>query len=105
MPFYLGHSYASSFAHLHDFVPHWKNHIIPHYGVFSKFYFGRMVKSCLGQGEKYTSFKKNQGPPHYSWKARYDPLEHNEILMGANVSPNAVRQFQPRVVIGEEPHH
>ena len=46
MPLILGHSYATSFQHYYDYEPHWKNHVVPHYGAFSKFYFGRMLKSC-----------------------------------------------------------
>jgi hypothetical protein len=41
MPFYLGHSYASNFQHYHDYEPHALNHAIPHYGIFSYWYFGR----------------------------------------------------------------
>jgi hypothetical protein len=80
MPFFLGHSYASSFSHLHDYEAHWKNHIVPHYGAFSKFYFGRMLKSMLSQADTYSSFKKNNGPPYYHFSPRYAPLEHNEYL-------------------------
>lgn len=41
------------------------NHYVPHYGVFSRIYFGRMLKTQMQMGEKYTSFKKNVGPPNY----------------------------------------
>lgn len=41
MPFYLGHSYASSFSHTHDFEPATYNHMVPNYGIFSRMYFGR----------------------------------------------------------------
>ena len=80
MPLILGHSYATSFQHLYDFEPHWKNHFVPHYGVFSRIYFGRMLKSTQGVCEKYASFKKNHGPPHYHYNARYDAPEHNQYL-------------------------
>ena len=80
MPLILGHSYATSFQHLYDFEPHWKNHFVPHYGAFSRAYFGRMLKSTQGACEKYASFKKNHGPPHYHYNARYDAPEHNQYL-------------------------
>ena len=51
--------------------------LLPHYGVFSRFYFGRMLKSAQGAAEKYASFKKNHGPPYYHYNARYDSPEHN----------------------------
>ena len=44
MPLYLGHSYASSFQHYYDYEPHSMNHIVPHYGIFARMYFGRMLK-------------------------------------------------------------
>lgn len=65
LPLYLGHSYATSFQHYYDWEPHWKNHVVPHYGVFSKIYHGRMMKSMLSVDEKYGNFKKNHGPPYY----------------------------------------
>lgn len=80
MPFLLGHSYASSFQHLHDFEAHPMNHYVPHYGVFSRFYFGRVMKGQQQEGEKYGNFKKTHGPPHYNRPASYDPLDCNEFL-------------------------
>lgn len=91
MPFYVGHSYASNFQHLHDFEPAPMNHWVPQYGVFARAYFGRMLKSQQGQGEKYGNFKKTHGPPHYSYAATYDDLEHNEILQKHGVAPEEVR--------------
>ena len=104
LPFYLGHSYASSFSHLHDFEPHTKNHCIPHYGVFSRFYFGRMLKSSLAQGESYGSFKKNHGPPYKSFNPRYVPLENNDLLRKKGVSVSEVMPFEPRVRVAEDHH-
>ena len=95
MPFYLGYNYASSFSHLYDFEPHWKNHIVPHYGIFSRAYFGRMLKSMLTSNEKYGSFKKNCGPPNYQFNPRYVPLEHNDYLLSKGVSPSQVKMFNP----------
>jgi hypothetical protein len=80
MPFYLGHSYASSFSHYYDFEPHAMNHWVPQYGIFARWYFGRMMKSQMQMGEKYSSFKKTHGPPHYQFNKRYVPLEHNDYL-------------------------
>lgn len=45
MPFYLGHSYATSFEHLYDYEPGTFNHVVPHYGLFARWYFGRVIKS------------------------------------------------------------
>jgi hypothetical protein len=80
MPFYLGSSNASSFAHYHDYEPAALNHYVPHHGIFSRVYFGRMVKSCVSQAGKYSSFTKNNGPPHWSIAATYDDLEHSDYL-------------------------
>ncbi len=104
MPLVLGHSYATCFQHLHDFEPHWKNHFVPHYGLFSRYYFGRMIKSGLAQGTKYSSFKKNVGPPHYQFNPRYVPLEHNEYLQGKGVGLDEVKMFEPKVHV-EPVHH
>jgi len=105
MPFLLGHSYASSFTHLHNYEPHPKNHIVPHFGVFSRFYFGRMMKSMQSQGEKYSSFKKTQGPPYYHFNPRYMPLEHNDYLQKKGISINEVRMFEPKVRVTHDDHH
>lgn len=91
MPFLLGHSYASSFQHLHDFEPAAMNHYVPHYGVFSKFYFGRMMKSSLAAGTNYSGFKKHHGPPYGYFSAEYDNLEHNEYLISKGIKPEEVR--------------
>ena len=104
MPLYLGHSYATSFQHTYDYEPHWKNHIVPHYGAFSRAYFGRMLKSCAGAVEKYSSFKKNHGPPHYHYNARYDPAEHNSYLQRKGIPASALRQFPPKEVIPHVAH-
>ena len=54
--------------------------MVPHYGIFSKFYFSRLVKSMHAAGDKYSNFKKNVGPPNYQYAKRYMPLEHNDYL-------------------------
>ena len=91
MPFYLGHSQASNFQHLHDFEPAPMNHYVPHYGVFSRFYFGRMMKSQLGAANNYGGIKKDHGPPYGKFSAEYDELEHNEYLKSNQVPLEEVR--------------
>jgi len=91
LPMLLGHSYATSFSHTHDYEPTTWNHFVPHHGIFSKVYFGRMLKSQLGSVEKYTSFNKDHGPPYGHFPAEYDALEHNEYLQGRGVTPEQVR--------------
>lgn len=46
-PLFLGHTQATSFQHYLDFEPHWKNHVVPHYGIFARTYFGRVLKSTI----------------------------------------------------------
>ena len=52
-------------------------------------------------GEKYTSFAKSQGPPHYHYPARYDTLEQNEYLEARQIPleevrhPNAQKRISP----------
>jgi len=103
MPFLLGHSYATSFQHLYDYEPHALNHLIPQYGIFARWYFGRMLKSQMAMGEKFSSFKKTHGPPYYQWNPRYVPLEHNDFLKNKNIPISEVRQFEPHARV--EAHH
>jgi len=103
MPLYLGHSYGTSFAHTHDFEPAPMNHWVPHYGVFSNAWFKRFTKDSQKAADKYTSFKKNDGPPHYNFKARYVPLQHNEYLQSKGVRPEEVKMFEPKVRVHD--HH
>lgn len=105
MPFLLGHSYATSFSHLHDYEPATFNHVVPQYGIFARWYFGRMMKSQMQMGEKYSSFKKTHGPPYYHWKPRYLPLEHNDYLKTRNIPLSEVRMFDPRPRVAHEEHH
>lgn len=94
---FLGHTYATSFQHLYDFEPHWKNHVVPHYGVFSRFYFGRLSKGTAGQDEKYASFKKTYGPPFYQFNPRILPVEHNSYLQRKGIPASSANVFEPRV--------
>lgn len=80
MPLLTGHSYATSFSHLHDFEPAPQNNAVSHYGIFGSIYFSRMMGAEQKAGVKYSSFKKNHGPPHWHYSATYDELEHNEYI-------------------------
>lgn len=104
MPLFLGHSYATSFSHLYDYEPTGRNHMIPHYGIFSRIYFGRMLKSMQSSAEKYSSFKKNQGPPYYHFNRRYMPLEHNDYLQRKGINPNDLRMFEPKTRVDDHHH-
>lgn len=90
---------------MHDYEPHWKNHVVPTYGLYSRFYFGRMLKSCSGEGEKYSSFKKNYGPPHYHYNPRYMPLEHNDYLKKKGVALSEIRMHTPKRQLELAPAH
>jgi hypothetical protein len=96
-PLYLGHTYATSFQHLYDFEPHWKNHVVPHYGVFARFYFGRLIKGTAGQDEKYASFKKTYGPPYYQFNPRIAPVEFDSFLQRRGIPASTVNTFEPKV--------
>lgn len=58
----------------------------------------------MQMGEKYTSFKKTHGPPHYQWDKRWDPLEHNEFLKQKNVPLSEVRMFEPKARVAHDHH-
>jgi len=106
IPLFLGHSYASSFSHRYDFEPTAKNHIVPHYGIFSRIYMGRMIKSMASQAEKYAGFKKNSGPPYYQFAKRFVPLEHNDYLVQHAVDVNSLRLYEPKTRLeGHHEHH
>lgn len=71
-----------------------------------------MIKSMQGQGEKYSSFKKNHGPPYYQFNPRYMPLEHNDYLQKKGINLSEVRMFEPKSQVDThhhdghvEPHH
>jgi hypothetical protein len=103
LPFLVGHSYASSFTHHHDFEPSGMNHVVPHYGVFSNFYFGRMIANGLAQGESYSSFKKNMGPPYKHFNPRYPPAEHNDYIKRKGINMSEINKFDPKMLV--EAHH
>merc|ERR1712160_138108 len=91
MPLYLGHSYCTAFSHLHDFQPAPRNHMVPHFGIFSRYYFGKQIGSSAKESEAYSDGKKNHGPPNFHYSANYDDLEHSEILAAKGVTPEEVR--------------
>jgi len=96
IPFYLSHSHATSFQHLHNFEPAPMNHWCPGYGQFGRRYFSYQMSSCQKQGEKFTSFKKNNGPPHWNYNKQFDPLESNEYLLSEGVDIEALRSFHKK---------
>lgn len=81
----------TSFQHFYNGEAHPKNHMSPHYGIFSRFYFNRYVKSATTIAGKYTGFKQNFGPPNWNYNPRYDALENNEYLNRHNISPEATK--------------
>lgn len=95
-PLYLSHSHATNFQHLWDYEAAPKNHWVPNYGLFAKFYFGRQMNSNLAQCQAYTSFKKDHGPPHKHYSASFDPLEHNEYLQAKGVNVELLRNAHGR---------
>lgn len=92
-PLWLGHSFTTSFAHKHDFEPDTWNHAVPHYGIFSRIHFNRMLAGCEGARKKFSSMDKNHGPPafRYMYNFEYDKLENNEILQARGLTPADVR--------------
>ena len=49
------------------------------------------MKDNLNAGKAYSSFKKNNGPPHTNWNASFDPIECNEYLLRTGVDIEALR--------------
>jgi len=90
-PMYLGQSYCTAFSHLHDYEPAPRNHMVPHYGIFSNIYFSRQIASSMAQAKKFSDSTKNHGPPHYRYAATYDDLEHNELLKLKGIDAEEVR--------------
>lgn len=111
MPMYLGHSYCTAFSHLHDFEPAPRNHMVPHYGIFSRMYFGRQIKTSQKEAEAFSDGKKNHGPPHFHYAASFDELEHSELLAAKGLTPdevrhsNALNRIESYVAPEVVPHH
>ena len=81
----------TSFQHLWDYEAAPKNDWIPKYGAFSAAYFWQMMTGNMKETEKFASFKKNVGPPHYRFSASYDPLDKNEYLLSKGVDIDALK--------------
>lgn len=45
----------------------------------------------MKETEKYASFKKTVGPPHYHYVGGYDPLDKNEYLLAKGVNVEAIK--------------
>lgn len=95
-PFYLSHSNATCFSHLYDYEPTATNHWVPHYGLASQRYFFWQLNQNLKQGQAYSSFKQNKGPPYGHFNPSYDPLEHNEYLQKKGVNVDALRNIHKK---------
>ena len=50
----------------------------------------------MKETEKFASFKKTHGPPHYSSSASYDPLEKNEYLLSKGVDVADLKKRNPQ---------
>ena len=50
----------------------------------------------MKETEKFASFKKTHGPPHYSYSASYDPLEKNEYLLSKGVDVADLKKRNPQ---------
>lgn len=87
---WLGHSFSTSFSHMHDFEPTAINHAVPHHGIFSRLHFAYSTWNAQKQDKAYTDFKKNHGPPHWDYVAEYDELEHNDYLKSKSISPDSL---------------
>jgi hypothetical protein len=103
-PLWLGQKYATAFAHHWDYEPAKNNHVVPSYGIFSHLYFRYYLKTTVAHNAKYTGFKPNNGPPHWHFNHRYQPLEHNEYLSRKGIPMDQVRQFPPREIMHLEHH-
>lgn len=54
---FLGTRYMTSFQHFYNGEPHPKNHLAPHYGLFSRIYFNRYQASAVKLANQYSNFK------------------------------------------------
>jgi len=58
MPLLMGQTTATSFTHLYDYEPHWRNYLCPPHGVFGRLYFKYLQRNLVKIASKYTGFKK-----------------------------------------------
>lgn len=49
-----------------------------------------------GQDEKYSSFKKNYGPPFYHFNPRVAPIEHEPFLARRGIPAASMRIFEAK---------
>jgi hypothetical protein len=63
-----------------------------------------MLKSTQGQDEKYSSFKKNFGPPFYHFNPRVAPVDHDPFLARRGIPAASMRIFEPRDRMGLDHH-
>lgn len=50
----------------------------------------------LNTGVKYGSYEKTHGPPHNHFNPIYDPIEHNEYLLGKGVDIDALKSIHAK---------
>jgi len=99
MPFYMGHSHANSFQHFWDYEAAPNNFAVPSYGWFAKRYFSYQMGANLGENTKFSSFKKDMGPPYRHFPQDFDPIEHNEYLQGKGVDVQQLRSIHNKAAI------
>lgn len=87
MPLLMGQNTSTSFTHLYDYEPHWKNYMCPPHGIFGRLHFKYLTRNLVKVAGKYTGFKKSYGPPHWQYNPRYDETENNEYLQRKGISP------------------
>jgi hypothetical protein len=54
---------------------------------------------------RYSSFKKNNGPPYNSFSPKYFPLEENDYVKKKGINLNEVRMFEPKVRVHSHDEH
>jgi hypothetical protein len=62
-----------------------------------------MMKEQQKQGDKYSSFKKDHGPPYGHWSQEFDELKDNEYLQqkGIAISDVVHPNFEARAAAAE----
>lgn len=48
------------------------------------------------RGEKYSSFKKDHGPPHGHFNMSFDPIDNNEYLLRKGVDIEKLKNAHPK---------
>jgi len=91
MPLHLSYTQTIPFSHTWNYEPATFNHWVPNFGLFSKQYMNSQFKRSHNQDLKYSSFKKDHGPPHSHYAQLWDPIEKNEYLLKQGVDIDALR--------------